>query len=161
MKTMRLLFLLLTLSVVARAAITTPPQPLPGWPAGSYATTIGRAKDADLAIFKFFDGRKIFIAERAWLDALTSTLNADQATPTGPCFCITDGILELYAKDRRLLSLDLKHDNRISVDGAHFILRAETHASLVKLWAIGLKNERFAPQKSPKHDAPPRVELKP
>lgn len=119
---------MLSLLVVTHATTTTPPQPLPGWPTESYATTIGRAQDAGLAIFKFFDGRKIFIAERAWLDALKSSLNTKRATTTGPFLCITDGVLDLDGKDRRLHPLDLKHDSRTSLDGAHFALPTETHA---------------------------------
>lgn len=162
MRCLGLIALPLGLQLSAFAVDYAAPKPPPaGWPTESYAAILDRSRDADLAVFEI-GARKIFVTERAWLDALQNALVTDHAKPDARCFCASDASLKLFAKDRLLCSLSLTHDNKVRFSSGDFILPEETHAALRKLWAIALKAESYAPpKKSTQHAKPPRVELKP
>lgn len=162
---MRLLAILLATTVLSpalRASDVARPKPTPpGWPTESFAVISGRCRGADLAVFEF-GSRKIFVTERAWLDAFDAALATDHAKPDAYCFCISDPVLKLYAKNQFLGRVELTHDSKIRFTGGDFIVPADTHVALRKLWAIAMKIESYAPpKKSAKHSAPPRVELQP
>lgn len=162
MRLLRVAVLAALLSGALQASVTAPPKPPPpGWPTESYAVLVERCQRADHAVFEF-GARKIFITERAWLDALDAALVTDQAKPDARCFCVSDYVLKLYSKNQFLCSVALTHDNKVRFTGGDYIVPPETHATLRKLWAVATKAESYAPPKrSAQHSAPPRVELKP
>ncbi|MBI5424936.1 MAG: hypothetical protein HZA32_12730 [Opitutae bacterium] len=150
----------LTVALRAGDVARTKPPPL-GWPTESYATLAGRCRQADLAVFEF-GAPKIFVTERAWLDAFDAALATDQAKPDARCFCASDYVLKLYSKNQLLCSVALTHDNKVRFTEGDYIVSAETHATLRQLWAIATKTTSYAPpRRSAQHAAPPRVELKP
>lgn len=152
-----LAFTALQASVTARRK-----PPPPGWPTEDYATVVARCHRIDLVVFEFRGGRKIFVTDSRWLDEFKATLADAGARPDAICFCISEPTIKLYAKDQLVCSFELVHDNKVRFGGSDFIVPAETHQALAKLLSIALKSERHAPaRKSPKHDAPIRVDLKP
>jgi hypothetical protein len=145
------------------AGVNAPLQPPPpGWPTERYATYVDRCAAVDLVVFEFFKGKKIFVTDRAWIEAFQAALKADQAKPTAYCFCISEPTTKLYAKDRPVCSFEISHERTIRFDAGNFVIPAESYTTLLKLWAVALKTEGFVPpKKAPPHAGPKRVELKP
>jgi hypothetical protein len=163
MRLLRFAAIAALLAGVLQASVTAPPKPPPpGWPTEPYATFVARLSEVDLVVFEFDRGAKLFVTERAWLDAFKTGLATDQAKPEAYCFCVSEPLMKLYAKDKLLCSFQLTHDQKVRFGANDFVVPAKTYDTLLELCRIALKNERYAPaKKSPGHAAPPRVELKP